>query len=182
MRRRSLMFVVVPVLSLLYSCAQPAPPELDLGEVAQFVIAQTGGVPPAADPCNGDTILLQYPIVLLPLNRELCLNCANIGWLLREWRRSEIVEPLVVVTSSADTRETCDYLRRERATVPVLVLDEPALPTWWPALKTVLLAEATAPGALGRMAGGPDGAALVAAWPSVQPQSSSGAMIQPPSP
>lgn len=92
--------------------------ELFVTAQAELHGASRGGQ--LSDACTGDLRSLRAEWQFL-LTRELCVGCADFGWLLRRLREQSI--PTAVLAPAGDVAEVCEALRRERVVgVPTYAL------------------------------------------------------------
>lgn len=110
----------LPVLGLVLVLGCVGVDEPPGSRIAQAVFAKELG--PACGGRPADTV----PAEMFVVTAEHCLDCKEVGWMLRERSRqlagTGVVAWVGVVHS--DTSDVCPYLRNERVLLPVVLLPE----------------------------------------------------------
>jgi hypothetical protein len=162
--RRGAVCACICLLGLVQEgCTSGTAAGLTETQMAHDVLATFDAVT-ADNHCSGTSLDVGGPLTLMPLTPEICLGCANVGWMMREWNRTDLGPPMVVVASTTFADEMCSFLRRERVSLPVVAFDTDSLPAWWNDAILVLIAERLEGGTVGRLASGLRGDLIINQW------------------
>lgn len=118
---------------------------------------------------NADCAVAQEPepddlvTVLVPVTARTCLDCEDLGWLLRRFIITGSARPVLVATTK-DAPTVCAFLRTQRAPVRVAVLSSVSPPPWWEYLQGLVLTEVLPNGERGRVVAVPSGVDAWALW------------------
>ncbi len=151
-------------LSTLQGCRSAPPREPTDEDMALFAAAHDGSDVTGRDHCGDDGSREQPPRVIVPINNEICLGCAGVGWMIREWNRSGQAPILTLVAERSQADEVCLFLKQQRAVAHVVALPMAELPPWWPTFRSLWLVEVLPGGAVGRVLGGVDGQDVLDEW------------------
>ena len=151
------------LLSAALSCATPGEEPVP-DEALTLFVGRLATDSALHDGCSHDRLAPGGTKIIVPINRDVCVGCANLGWLLREWDRSFAPPEITLVTPESQVREICEFLRRERASAAVMTVVDAKLPAWWSDFRQVLLIEALPGGGIGKVVSGFEGDVLLNSW------------------
>lgn len=111
-------------------------------EIGGFVASQVQPDSDHTDACSGTVVHVDDSFALLPLSLQATIGCLNVGWLIREWKRS-IATPLFVLAAESEVADVCWFLAQQRTNVSVLTVPEESLPHWWGSLELLAVSKVT---------------------------------------
>lgn len=125
----ALRTTVLIVTTTLMGCGRDSPPRTPSATETAAQIARVVAARQTQDGCDRPASS-RTPGALIAVTARQCLSCLHVGPLLRDAERDarRMSTDLRIVARQDEAQEVCEFVRREKVRLPVVLVPEDALP------------------------------------------------------
>ena len=103
---------------------------LSPSELGHAIVDEMTQLVPSTTQCDSPTPLGEDQLLVV-VSREVCLGCLNLGWFIREFKRTIHGNVTVVAARSIDDL-ACDFVVREKTGATLALVRDDVLVRWQP--------------------------------------------------